>query len=50
MKQLLAEIQDWQFAKKWIAENENGPPEFDEPGARPSASTRSSGSAPSCAR
>jgi ketol-acid reductoisomerase len=28
MKQLLNEIQDGSFAKKWIAENENGRPEF----------------------
>ena len=27
MKQILAEIQNGTFATKWIAENENGPPE-----------------------
>jgi ketol-acid reductoisomerase len=29
MKQVLAEIQDGSFAKRWIAENANGRPEFD---------------------
>src|SRR6266705_1636166 len=28
MKQILAEIQSGQFAKEWIAENENGRPNF----------------------
>lgn len=28
MKQILAEVQDGTFAKKWIAENENGRPNF----------------------
>ena len=34
MKQVLAEVQDGTFAKKWIAENENGRPNF--PGMRAS--------------
>jgi ketol-acid reductoisomerase len=28
MKQILAEIQDGTFAKRWIEENKNGRPEF----------------------
>jgi ketol-acid reductoisomerase len=34
MKQLLKEIQDGSFAKKWIAENENGRPNFNATRAR----------------
>ncbi|MFB3815633.1 MAG: ketol-acid reductoisomerase [Terriglobales bacterium] len=34
MKRLLAEIQDGSFAKKWIAENEHGRPEFKATRAR----------------
>ena len=28
MQQILKEIQSGEFAKEWIAENENGPPNF----------------------
>ncbi len=34
MKRLLSEIQDGSFARKWIAENENGRPEFKATRAR----------------
>jgi ketol-acid reductoisomerase len=30
MKKILGEIQSGEFAKEWIAENENGRPNFDQ--------------------
>ena len=50
MKQMLAEIQDGTFAKKWIEENEDGRPWFNKVARRRSRRRRSRRSAPSCAR
>ena len=50
MKKILGEIQSGEFAKEWIAENENGRPNFDQHARADRRSTRSRRSAPSCAR
>ena len=34
MKKILGEIQSGEFAKEWIAENENGRPNFDQDARR----------------
>ena len=49
MKKILGEIQSGEFAKEWIAENENGRPELQQDARRRRRSTRSRRSAPSCA-
>jgi ketol-acid reductoisomerase len=48
MKQILTEIQSGEFAKKWIAENEAGMPNYKALRDK-DMTTRSKWSAPACA-
>ena len=50
MKKLLGEIQDGAFAKRWIAENAERPPEFDADAQARARAPDREGRRASCAR